>query len=170
MKTNFFELIQNLQLTGNLTISIQCGTDPLSLSVCLKNDDVSDKAKNIIPTLNLSGSAQELDEAFFSTITKPLQKTSGLMVNMQQYEKAQEEARKASRGEQDKKDKLKKEEDEKNKKFEAQMKKVTELEKENKFREAYAQLPKPEDYPEHAEKLNEKKQFLMEKFEQPSLF
>lgn len=170
MQTNFFNTIDSFGLKGDLKITIRFDVDGLTVSIFLNNDTVGDSAKYKIPSLNFSGSATELDEGFFAMLKNPLQRTNDLLLNMAAYEKSQEEAREASRQEQDNKGKDKKEKDEKSKKFDSQMKKVEALEKENKFREAYAQLPKVSEYPEYEEKLKEKKQFLTEKFEQPSLF
>ena len=170
MQTNFFNTLSSFGLQGDLKIHIRFGKDSLAVSILLNNDNVEDAAKHKIPPLNFTGSAADLDHGFFSSLKQPLQKTNELLLNLSAYEKAQEETLKASRQERDKKDRDKKEKDEKSKRFDAQMKKVEELEKEGKFREAYAQLPKASDYPEYEEKLKEKKQFLTEKFEQPSLF
>ena len=50
------------------------------------------------------------------------------------------------------------------------MKKVKELEDAGKFREAYGQLPKADDFKDHADAIEEKKKELSAKFEQPELF
>lgn len=171
MNTNFFSTIQAIGFTGSIKLHIQQEANGIFIvSVLLENRNVEDNARHLIPPLLLNGSSEELDSGFFECITKPVKKTSELFLNMKQYEMAQEEARKASKAEQDKKDKEKKEKEESKKKFDTQMKKVDELEKQNKFREACAQLPKTEDYPDEAERLDEKRKFLTEKFEQPSLF
>lgn len=118
----------------------------------------------------LKGTAQELDEGFFSSIKNPVKKTASLFVNMEQYFKAQEEAKLQSKMQQDKKQKESKQKESGDKKYETQMKKVTELEAAGKYREAYGQLPKVSDFPEHEEEITEKKNDLMEKFEDTGLF
>lgn len=171
MQTNFFSEINALQVEGDITITIKSGKHQhLLISFLLNNDNISDAARKIIPPIILKGTVQEMDEGFFSAIKTPVQKTASLFVNMAAYEKAQEEARVQSKMEQDKADKSKKEKDGLNKKYEAAMKKVKELEDNGKYREAYAALPKVEEFPQQEEAITEKKEELAEKFEQPSLF
>ncbi|MFC2728834.1 MAG: hypothetical protein ACFN4Y_04120, partial [Centipeda sp. (in: firmicutes)] len=42
-----------------------------------------------LPPLVLRGTAEELDAGFFQSITQPLEETSSLLVNMEQYIEAQ---------------------------------------------------------------------------------
>lgn len=171
MKTNFFETLAALNLEGDWNISIKSGTQSRMLvSVLFSNEKVGDNAKKLIPPLVLKGTAQELDEGFFTAIETPVKKTASLFVNMEEYLKAQETAKTQSRMEQDKKQKETKQKETGDKKYETQMKKVTELEAAGKYREAYGQLPKVADYPDHEEEITEKKDELMEKFEDIGLF
>lgn len=171
MQTNFFSLINTLQIEGDITLNIKCGKHQhLLISVLFKNENITDKASKNIPPMNLKGTVQEMDDGFFKTIGTPLQKTAALFTNMEAYEKAVEEARVNSKMEQDKTDKHKKEKESGNKKFEAAMKKVTELEQAEKYREAYAQMPKIEDFPDHEQEIKDKKEALAAHFDQPSLF
>lgn len=171
MSTNFFQQLMNLHLEGDWNITIKTGAqNRMLVSVLFTNDKTGDSARKIIPPLLLKGTAQEVDEGFFSVIESPVRKTAALFANMEAYAKAQEEARLQSKMEQDKADKAKKEKTAGSKKYDGLMKKIEELEEAGKYREAYAQLPKAEDFPDHEEEINERRQELAEKFDQPSLF
>lgn len=171
MKTNFFETLAALNVQGNWNISIKSGAQSRMLvSVLFTKEEVGDNAKKLIPPMVLKGTAQELDDGFFSSIENPVKKTASLFANMEQYLKAQETAQLQSKMQQDKKQKETKQKETGDKKYEAQMKKVTELEADGKYREAYGQLPKVSDYPDHEEEITEKKNELMEKFEDTGLF
>lgn len=171
MQANFFQQLGSLQIEGDWKISIKSGAhNRMIVTVLLTSEKVADAAKKLIPPLLLKGTAEELDKEFFETIKMPMQKTAGLLLNMAEYEKAIDKAKAESKMTQGKKEKDKKEKDDKQKQYDNAMKKVKELEEAGKFREAFAQLPKAEDHEEYAEAIEEKKQELSEKFEQPELF
>jgi PRTRC genetic system protein E len=118
MNTNFFNQIAQLGVAGNLHLTITKGAEGnLIVSVMLQNEQCGDNAKNIIPPLNLRGTAEELDSGFFQTITSPLQTASGLMVDMEAFMKQVETAKQQSAMEKEKTDKVKKEQEAKDKKI-----------------------------------------------------
>ncbi|MBW7892925.1 MAG: PRTRC system protein E [Chitinophagaceae bacterium] len=169
--TNFFQTLAALNLEGDWQISIKAaGGSRMLVSVLFINDKVGDNARKLIPPMILKGTVQELDEGFFTSIETPVKQTASLFVNMEAYAKAQEQARLQSKMEQDKHQQQKKQNETGNKKYEAAMKKVADLEAAGKFREAYAQLPKPTDFPEYEQAITEKKEELMAKFESTGLF
>jgi len=168
--TNFFSNVAALNITGDLQITIRKGTEASwVVSVMLHNEQCGDKAKKLIPSLNLKGTAEELDNGFFEQVTTPVQTASGLMVNMEAFMKQLEEARKQSAIEKEKADKEKKEKETKDKKYKEAMQKVDELEKEGKFRDAWMKVPEPAEYPEQADALRKRKSALAAKFA-PDLF
>lgn len=168
MQTNFFKTLTGFQLEGDWQIIVKAAAgDRMLVSVLFTNEKTGDNARKIIPPLILKGSARELDEGFFPSIEAPVKKTASLFVNMEQYAKAQEEARLQSREQQDKikkeKDKARAEQREggesdkrENKKYEVQMKKVTDLESAGKYGEAIGQLPKADQYPEYTEAIEKR--------------
>jgi PRTRC genetic system protein E len=171
MKANFFNQIAQLEITGDLQLTISKGVENnLVVSILLQNEQCADKAKQLIPPLNLRGTAEELDEGFFKSITIPLQTASGLMVNMEAFMKQLEVAQKQSAMEKEKSDKEKKTKDDKDKKYQEAMTKADELDKEGKPRDAWMKIPNPNDYPEHAEAIHKRKKELSDKFASPSLF
>ena len=171
MNTNFFNQIQQLDFTGVLQLNISKGIDAnLIVTVLLNNEQCGDNAKNLIPPLTFNATPQEFDEGFFEQITTPIQKVSGLMVDMEKFLKQLEEVKKQSAIEKEKAEKAKKEKEAKDKKFKDSMAKVDELEKEGKFREAWIKVPDITEFPEKADEIRKRKTSLSDKFGTPSLF
>ena len=170
MQTNFFRQLANLNLTGDLQIILRPTTEnSFVLSVLLTNEQCGDDARKLIPPLNLRGTAEELDNGFFESISTPLQTASGLMVDMENFMKQLEEAKKKSAIEKEKQDKDKKEKETKEKKYKEALQKAEEFEKEGKHKEAWSALPKVSEFPDYAETIR-KKQDEYERHFAPSLF
>lgn len=168
--TNFFNQIAQLDFTGNLQLNIAKGADShLIVSVLLNNEGCGDNAKNLIPPLTLNGTPKEFDEEFFEKITTPVKQVSGLMVEMEQFQKQLDEAKKQSAMEKTKTEKDKKEKDTKEKKYNEALEKANELEKAGKYREAWSAVPDPSLYPEKADELRKRRSLLSAKFA-PDLF
>lgn len=171
MNANFFNQIAQLDFTGNLQLTIAKGIDSnLIVSVLLNNEQCGDNAKTLIPPLTFNATPQEFDEEFFEQITTPIQKASGLMVDMEKFLKQLEEVKKQSAMEKEKADKQKKEQEAKDKKFKDGMAKADELEKEGKFRDAWMKVPDITEFPEKADEIRKRKTSLSDKFATPSLF
>ena len=170
MQTNFFRQLANLNLTGDLQITLRpTKENRFVLSIMLNNEQCGDEAKKIIPPLNLRGTAEELDNGFFESISTPLQTASGLMVDIENFMKQLEEAKKKSAMEKEKSDREKKEKEAKEKKYKEAFQKAEELEKEGRYKEAWSSLPKVSEYPDFADTIR-KKQDEYEKYFAPSLF
>ncbi|MGV0919338.1 PRTRC system protein E [Empedobacter falsenii] len=171
MNTNFFNQIQQLDFTGVLQLNISKGIESnLIVTVLLNNEQCGDSAKNLIPPLTFNATPQEFDEGFFEQITTPIQKVSGLMVDMEKFQKQLDEAKAQSAIEKAKTEKEKKEKEVKDKKFKDAMAKADELEKEGKFREAWIKVPDITEFPEKADEIRKRKTSLSDKFATPSLF
>lgn len=170
MNANFFGQFAQLDITGDIQITISKGAENnFVVSTILNNEQCGDKAKQLIMPLNLRGSAAELDEEYFERITTPLQTASGLMVNMEAFMKQLDEAKKQSAMEKEKADKEKKAKEERDKKYKDAMLKVDELEKEGKYRDAWTKVPDPALFPEQAETIRKRRTALSAKFA-PDLF
>lgn len=171
MNTNFFNQIQQLDFPGVLQLNISKGIESnLIVTVLLNNEQCGDSAKNLIPPLTFNATPQEFDEGFFEQITTPIQKVSGLMVDMEKFQKQLDEAKAQSAIEKAKTEKEKKEKEVKDKKFKDAMAKADELEKEGKFREAWIKVPDITEFPEKADEIRKRKIALSDKFATPSLF
>ncbi len=171
MNTNFFNQIAQLDFTGVLQLNISKGAENnLIVSVLLHNDQCGDNAKNLIPPLTFNATPQEFDDGFFNQIQTPIEKVSGLMVDMEKFLKQMEETKKQSAMEKEKAERTKKEKEAKDKKFKDAMAKADALEKEGKFREAWIKLPTVADFPEKADEIRKRQSELSNKFGTPSLF
>ncbi|WGQ12148.1 PRTRC system protein E [Pedobacter gandavensis] len=171
MNTNFFNHIQQLDFTGVLQLNISKGIESnLIVTVLLNNEACGDSAKNLIPPLTFNATPQEFDEGFFEQVTTPIQKVSGLMVDMEKFQKQLDEAKAQSAIEKEKTEKAKKDKEAKDKKFKDAMAKADELEKEGKFREAWIKVPDLTEFPEKADEIRKRKTSLSDKFATPSLF
>ena len=112
MNANFFTQLAQMNIEGSLQLTITETTAGTWLvSVLLQNERCGDNAKHLIPPLTLKGTAEELDNGFFQSIVQPIEQTSSLLLNMESYLKAQEEAKRQSAMEKEKADKEKKERD-----------------------------------------------------------
>lgn len=170
--TNFFSQVAALNFQGCLNLTMRKDGERLTVSVLLENDACGDTAKSHIPPLILKGTAQELGEGFFPAIAEPVQATSQLLTNMEQFLKGQEEAKKNSAMEKKKSEKADKPATEvspKEKKFIEAMKVVDDLEAEGKFKEAWCKVPLAAEYPDKAEQLRMRKESLKNQFA-PDLF
>lgn len=171
METNFFSQLSGLNIKGIIKLTIAISEGPgITVSTFIDSDHCGDEARHQLIPYKLSGTAAELDNGYFERIVMPLQSTSGLLDNMENYMKQQEVAKQRSAMEKEKADKEKKEKEEKEKRFKEAMKKADELENEGKHREAWTKLPEPSDYPEHADTIRKRRQELADKFSAPSLF
>jgi len=171
MNTNFFNQIAQMDIDGDLHMTISKGAENrLIVSVMLQNEQCADSAKKIIPPLNLRGTAEELDEGFFTNITAPLQTVSGLLVDMASFMKQVGEAKKNSAMSKGKAEKETSEADKREKKYRDAMAKADELEKEGKPQDAWMKVPNPSDYPEYVDEIRKRKAELSDQFAPPSLF
>jgi len=198
MKTNFFEQVAGLAITGTLQINIQpqeSGT--LTVSVMLVNNNPKITTGKNIPPMLLTGSAQELDEAFFNQVGEPVKRTVKLFANADAYQKELDKAGQAGKKDKDSKDKSAKgtantnlftqqpdehtDDDldevpdeqaddseaiaEKQRLYDEAMQRVGELNTQMKYKEAIAQLPDAEEYPEKADEINIKRDALQKRQE-----
>ena len=171
MNANFFNQIAQLDFTGVLQLNIAKGEESnLIVSIILNNEQCGDNAKNLIPPLTFNATPQEFDEGFFQQITTPIQKASGLMVDMEVFMKQLEQAKKQSAMDKEKTEKEKKDKEAKDKKYKDGMAKADELEKDGKFRDAWMKVPDITEFPEKADEIRKRKTELSEKFSTPSLF
>ncbi|SJZ85226.1 PRTRC system protein E [Sediminibacterium ginsengisoli] len=171
METNFFTIINDLNLTGNLRINIILQQDKqMIVTVLLDSSHIKDKAASMIVPLVLRGASSDLDAGFFKEIKVPLHNTTTLLQNLEAHEKSIENAQKKSRQELEKQDSLKKEKSSKQKKFDEQMKKVDDLYKQKKIGEAIGQLPDIKQYPEFEAEIRKKSQELRSQHNALSLF
>lgn len=166
MQTNFFKQLAGLETPGTFKLAITL-TENGKITVSeMFTAACGDKAISRIVPLTLSGSAEELDEAFFDRITEPARQVAGLISNMEGHLKSVAEAKAASKMEQDKKAAAKtatakKDSDhempdgkaEKKRIYDEALKSIAELKAACKYEEGLAQLPDESEYPDKAAEL-----------------
>jgi len=106
MRTNFFETIAGLQITGGYLMNITTHADNnMTVSVMLSSEKAGDNAAKVIPPMLFIGTPQELDEGFFASFSDPVKATAQLFANMENYQKGLDKAKEQSKIELDKKNK-----------------------------------------------------------------
>lgn len=179
MTTNFFQNIADLHLCGTLKLVIETDAKGNFTISELFQTACTDNAAGLIVPLTLNGTAADLDEGFFDQITEPASKTALLQSNMEAYMKSLEQAKAASKMEQDKKAKdakavqVKKDGDhempepkaDKKKAYEEALRQISNLNDACKYEEAFALLPSVADYPEKETELKNKRADLNRKCE-----
>ena len=150
----------NQLMTGSVdvTMVIRKSTTGMTVSVLPKSNGLKDEAQNHIVPLTLSGTPEELDNGFFQTIARPVQKVSGLLANMAEFEQQADKAAKDSKAAKDMKAKETKEEKEKREKYEKLMKKADEMIAAKNHKEAVAVLGQAKAYanPQQVKEIEEK--------------
>lgn len=138
----FFTQVYQMMTEGvDLTIVIRKSAEGLTVSLLPKsNGTLKDEAQNHIIPLTVSGTPQELDTGFLGAVARPVQKTCGLISNMQEFEKQADKAAASSKASKEQKNKETKEEKEKREKYEKHMKKAEELMTAKNYKEAITTL------------------------------
>lgn len=142
----FVEFNEMLGNGDSLTIVITKTGDNLVTSVVPRKSGLKDSAKDMIHPLLLTGTPEELDADFIKEITAPIQKATGILTNLREFEKSTEIAEANSKATKVEAEKAKKATDEKKKKYEAAIKQADDREKEGKLREAIASLKEADKY------------------------
>lgn len=109
----------------DITLVIRKSADGrMAVSVLPKSNTLKDEAQNSIVPLALNGTPEELDTGFMQVVGRPMQKVSGLISNMAQFEAQADKAAASSKGAKVAKAKESKEDREKREKYEKNLKKA----------------------------------------------
>ena len=137
----FFTAINQMMTEGvDLTIVIRKANGQMAVSTLPKSNGLKDEAQNHIIPLALKGLPQELDAGFLQAVARPVQKATGLITNMAQFEAQADKAAADSKAAKEEKAKETKEEKEKREKYEKHLKKAEELIAAGKHSEAVSAL------------------------------
>ena len=154
----FFTAIHQMMTEGvDLTLVIRKANGQLTVSLLPKSNGLKDEAQNHIVPLTVSGLPQELDAGFLQAVACPIQKTTGLISNMAQFEAQAEKAASESKAAKETKAKETKEEKEKREKYEKHFKKAEELIAAKNHKEAVTVLGQARLYakPQDQKKIDE---------------
>lgn len=163
----FFTAIHQMMTESvDLTIVIRKTNGQLTVSTLPKSNGLKDEAQNHIVPLTVTGTPQELDTGFLQAVTRPIQKTCGLISNMAQFEAQANKAASSSKGAKEAKTKESKEDREKREKYEKNLKKAEEHIAAKRHKEAVDALTearkyaKPDDLKTIDERLDEQKKLV----------
>lgn len=169
----FFTQINQMMSQGvDITLVIRKKEGQLTVCSMPKANGLNDEAQNHIIPLTITGTPEELDNAFLQMICQPIQKTSGLLANLSLFEKQAEKAASNSKAAKELKDKEAKESKEKKERFDKLMKSAGELEAAQKYSDAIATLQHAKSFAndQSAKSVDEKLATLKGKLSQGSLF
>ena len=169
----FFTQINQMMNQGvDITLVIRKKDGQLMVSTMPKSNGLKDEAQNLIVPLNLTGTPEELDADFFSMISQPIQKATGLLTNMSNFEKQAEIAEENSKAAKEKKANEEKVAKEKKEKFDKLINSATEYEALKKYNEALNSLLQAKAFatPQALKSLADKIKAVSAKHSQGSLF
>lgn len=169
----FFTAIHQMMTENvDLTIVIRKANGQLTVATLPKSNGLKDEAQNRIVPLTVTGTPQELDAGFLQTVTRPIQKASGLIANMVQFEAQADKAAANSKAAKEAKSKESKEEREKREKYEKLMKKAEEMTTAKNYREALNLLGQAKSHANEAQLkgIEEKIQAVDKEMNKGSLF
>ena len=168
----FTQFNQLMAGSVDITLVIRKSATGMTVSVLPKSNGLKDEAQNHIVPLTLSGTPEELDGGFFQTIARPVQKVSGLLTNMAEFEKQADKTAKDSKAAKEAKAKETKEEKEKREKYEKLMKKADELVTAKNHKEAVTVLGQAKAYatPQQTKEIEEKIKAQTAELDKGSLF
>lgn len=151
----------------DITLVIRKSADGrMAVSMLPKSNTLKDEAQNSIVPLTLNGTPEELDSGFMQVVARPMQKASGLISNMAQFEAQANKAASSSKGAKETKAKESKEDREKREKYEKNLKKAEEHIAARRHKEAVDALTearkyaKPDDLKTIDERLDEQKKLV----------
>lgn len=169
----FFTAIHQMMTENvDLTIVIRKANGQLTVATLPKSNGLKDEAQNQIVPLTVTGTPQELDAGFLQTVTRPIQKASGLIANMVQFEAQADKAAANSKAAKEAKSKESKEEREKREKYEKLIKKAEEMTTAKNYREALNLLGQAKSHANEAQLkgIEEKIQAVDKEMNKGSLF
>ncbi len=168
----FTQINQMMNQSTDITLVIRKKEGQMMVSAMPKSNGLKDEAQNHIVPFTVTGTPEELDMGFIRAICQPIQKATGLLTNMSNFEQQAEKAAANSKAAKELKDKEAKEAKEKKEKFDKHMKSATEFEAEKKYSEALASLQQARAFatPQASKLVDEKITALKIKQGQGSLF
>lgn len=144
----FFQSM-NRMMTPNVDITLvirKYADGRMAVSVLPKSGTLKNEAQNNIVPLALNGTPEELDAGFLRAVARPVQKVSGLITNMAQFEAQADKAASSGKGAKGSKNTESKEDKEKREKYERNLKKADELIEARKHQEAADALTEARKY------------------------
>lgn len=149
----FFQSMNQMMTPDvDITLVFRKSTDGrMAVSVLPKSSGLKNEAQNNIVPLMLNGTPEELDAGFIQAVASPVQRVSGLITNMAQFEAQADKAASSGKGTKEQKNKESKEDKEKREKYDRHLKKAKELIEARKHKEAVDALTEARKYAKAAD-------------------
>lgn len=173
MQTNFFETLLTMspQSTWSIVIKPSAGGRYV-VGVMMDNARIKNEAADSLIPKNITGTITDLDENFFTALIEQVKKTDDFFTNQIQYEESLELAKKQAKPTVNTNDKDYREKIQRQRKVDEVLKRVNELQAQEKYGEAIGQLQTLElkNFPEHTDQLTAKLTELKELRSKGELF
>ncbi|WP_341836828.1 hypothetical protein WJU16_02910 [Chitinophaga pollutisoli] len=153
MTTNFFSRFEELGLIGEFQLRITVRPGVLRANIIPVGEKKGPDAPAIQPLNLRDATAAELDAGFFAAITRPLQTATGLLTNLEAFEKS---AKKACTPKANSATPVKKTETAVPAKYTEALRKSEEQEKKGNIGQAIAAMPDPVKFPTQAKAIAER--------------
>ena len=169
----FFQSIYQMIASGtDLNINIRRVEDKLTVAVMPRRTNLKDEAQQLMVPLILNGTPAELDAEFLQAVVTPLQKTQGILTNLETFEKQADQAAAQSKAAKSATEKESKEVREKQEKMEKLLQKADEAATARKYSEAAIWLKQARALatPDKQKEIDSKMQEVQKKVSEGSLF
>ena len=90
MKTNFFATIAPFLGSMNLTLTVAKGSGDTVVVSLLPQPRIKDNAKDSVQPMVIRGTIEELDNEFFNAIKEPMTEVTGIVIEIDNFEKGAE--------------------------------------------------------------------------------
>jgi len=138
MKTNFFATIAPFLGSMNLTFTVAKGNGDTVIVSLLPQPRIKDNAKENVQPMVIRGTIEELDNEFFKAIQEPMTKVTGIVIEIDSFEKGAEKLAEENKAQAEIKAKKKKDKE----KADKHVKKGNELMKADDLKGAQKELDK----------------------------
>lgn len=169
----FFQSINTMMAAGtDLSINIRKVGEQLVVATLPRNNNLKDEARSYFTPLTVTGTPMELDAGFLQAILQPIQKASGLLINLEQFEKQAAATASKAKTEKPKADNEANEPKEKRENYDKCLKKADELTADKRYSEALTYLKQAKTYatPMQQADLTKKIKLVEKEQAQGSLF
>lgn len=169
----FFQSINTMMAAGtDLSINIRKVGEQLVVATLPRNNNLKDEAQSYLTPLTVTGTPLELDAGFLQAILQPIQKASGLLINLEQFEKQAAATASKAKSEKPKADNEVNDAKEKRENYDKCLKKADELVAGKRYSEALTYLKQAKMFatPMQQTDLAKKIKMLEQEQAQGSLF
>ena len=143
----FFQSINTMMAAGtDLSINIRKVGEQLVVATLPRNNNLKDEVQSYLTPLTVTGTPMELDAGFLQAILQPIQKASGLLINLEQFEKQAAATASKAKTEKPKADNEANEPKEKRENYDKCLKKADELTADKRYSEALTYLKQAKTY------------------------